>query len=280
VLVGVALRVPEGASLAVAGAALYAMHHGFAKGALFVGVGVLRAESRPRWHRLHLLAAGLPAVALAGLPLTSGALAKLALKDTAGLLAPDVASLLTLALSLTAAGTTVLMGRFLFLVATPAEHGTPGALVVPWLVLLTAVAGASWLVPGVLLPEITRPALTPGVVWDGLWPLLLGVTAVIAARALAANTPFTVRPVPAGDAVVPLERLVTALGSAWDQHISPVADRLAATKRALQEATYRAAQSDRPVDRFDRRLTRWRTAGALFVLLGAALVLAAALTAG
>jgi hypothetical protein len=45
VLVGVALAVPDGAELSVAAAGVYALHHGLAKGALFLGVG--HGGSRP-----------------------------------------------------------------------------------------------------------------------------------------------------------------------------------------------------------------------------------------
>jgi formate hydrogenlyase subunit 3/multisubunit Na+/H+ antiporter MnhD subunit len=47
VLVGVGLGTPEAAGLAATGAAIYALHHGFAKGALFLGVGIVKLESDP-----------------------------------------------------------------------------------------------------------------------------------------------------------------------------------------------------------------------------------------
>lgn len=57
--------------------ALYAVHHGLAKGALFLGAGLAgkQALNRPLWWLLTL-----PALALAALPLTSGAAVKTQLK--------------------------------------------------------------------------------------------------------------------------------------------------------------------------------------------------------
>ena len=282
VLVGVGLRDPEAAPLAVAAAALYAMHHGFAKGALFLGVGVLGAESRVPWRRVHLLGAGLAAVALAGGPLTSGALGKLAVKDTVSFLPQDSAWALTVALSLGAAGTTVLMARVVILVARPQGEGTaaPAAVVVPWFAVLGAVLAVPWLVQATLLDDLARPALTPGSLWDGLWPIALGLAAVAAAWILGRCRSSTLGQIPPGDVVVGIERLAHALGSGWTRTIAPAAAGMGALMRAVQEAAYLAVQPGRSVDLFDRRMTRWRAGGLLFVLLGAALVLAAVTAAG
>src|SRR5690606_4540540 len=63
-------------------AALYATNHGLAKGALFLSVGVVAASGRWRWS--VVLPTALAAGAIAGLPLTGGALAKLAVKGSVG----------------------------------------------------------------------------------------------------------------------------------------------------------------------------------------------------
>jgi formate hydrogenlyase subunit 3/multisubunit Na+/H+ antiporter MnhD subunit len=64
-------------------AAFYAAHHVLVKGALFLAIGVVAAtSSRRRW--LVLLPAAVLALSLGGLPLTGGALAKLAVKAPTG----------------------------------------------------------------------------------------------------------------------------------------------------------------------------------------------------
>ena len=86
--------------------AYFALHHGFAKGALFLSVGVMLA-ARARWQRLTCMTlAGLVSASVAGLPLTGGALAKAAVKG--GL--PDAA---VMALSLSSVTTTLILVWFL-----------------------------------------------------------------------------------------------------------------------------------------------------------------------
>ena len=60
---------------------LYAVHHGLAKGSLFLGAGLSAAGQLPRWLWWCLW---LPALSLAGLPLTAGAAAKVELKSLMG----------------------------------------------------------------------------------------------------------------------------------------------------------------------------------------------------
>jgi formate hydrogenlyase subunit 3/multisubunit Na+/H+ antiporter MnhD subunit len=83
-------------------AAFYAAHHVLVKGALFLAIGVVAAtSSRRRW--LVLLPAAVLALSLGGLPLTGGALAKLAVK------APLGNGLVGMLAAISAAGTTLLM---------------------------------------------------------------------------------------------------------------------------------------------------------------------------
>ena len=93
----------KGAALDVA---FYAAHHVLVKGALFLAVGVVAASSARRLWRGAAPAAVL-ALSLGGLPLTGGALAKLAIKAPLG--DGIVGSLATVS----AAGTTLLMLHFL-----------------------------------------------------------------------------------------------------------------------------------------------------------------------
>ncbi|TVQ71043.1 MAG: NADH/ubiquinone/plastoquinone (complex I), partial [Chromatiaceae bacterium] len=137
---GVAIQVPALAPALLAAVGLYAMHHALAKGALFLCVGIATRVRGP-WILAYV---GLPALALAGLPLTSGAVAKTALK--APMEAPVVDLTVVLwVLTLAAAGTTLLMVRLVVVMLRDRRPSRPLPLSMsmPWLVLV---------VSGVLLP--------------------------------------------------------------------------------------------------------------------------------
>src|SRR6202035_4878694 len=98
--------------------AFYAANHVLVKAALFLTVGAVAAlDGRAR--TLALIVAALLGLSLAGLPLTGGALAKLALKDQFGDSAASVAA------QLSAAATTALMLVFVMRLVRlpPAERG-------------------------------------------------------------------------------------------------------------------------------------------------------------
>src|SRR5690606_17316235 len=114
-LVGAALANAAHASTLLAVIALYALHHALAKGSLFLSTAMaLPAARAPRWLMVLLIA--LPGLSLAGLPFTSGAMAKLAMK---GQLKPAnfdfaLAPCLPALLSAGAIATTALVWRFLW----------------------------------------------------------------------------------------------------------------------------------------------------------------------
>ncbi|TVP56021.1 MAG: NADH/ubiquinone/plastoquinone (complex I) [Gemmatimonadales bacterium] len=225
--IGVALLVhdPALAPLALAAIALYAMHHGLAKGALFLSVGL--ADRAPRaagspddpWRRRILVGAALPALALAGLPLTSGGLAKNALKDGLGELGGVHYAVVDPLLLVAAFGTTLLMVRFLVTLerrrrdslADAGAEGSEGAgfggLLFPWAGLIgIGLVGVAWM--GIYTP-ITGDAALPGLFdgWlAGLAPVLLGGLAGFAVlrRGEWLGSFRSVR-IPAGDLLRPIE---------------------------------------------------------------------------
>lgn len=79
VIIALAWQQPESRQTGIMVLALYAAHHAFAKGALFMGAGLAAHYSLRPYHWVIL---ALPALALAGLPLTSGASAKLLMKSS------------------------------------------------------------------------------------------------------------------------------------------------------------------------------------------------------
>ncbi len=192
--------------------AFYAATHVLAKGALFLAVGVA-AVTAARRLRPTLLVAAVLALGLGGLPLTGGALAKLAVKAPLG---DGVVGLLA---NLSAVATTLLMLHFLQCLARTAaqeqQATAPAGLAVPW----QAMALASVAVPWLLYPFAggnVADALTLAALFDALWPVLIGAALALALRRWQSRLP----PIPAGDIVEPAERAFRAsyaVGSAMER---------------------------------------------------------------
>ncbi|MCO7187986.1 MULTISPECIES: proton-conducting transporter membrane subunit [unclassified Pseudoalteromonas] len=182
--VGVGLKYPELWSLLLPAIVLYAVHHGLAKAALFLFAGM---NSTLTWHKYRWvcwLAAALPAAALAGLPLTSGAVAKIALKDVV-----ERDLLMGTVLPLTATGTTWLMMRFLQLIAQKQPKkvtGQPDVLQLgAYGTLLILVTVLSYLISqanGTWANHLTAASF-----WSSAWPVLLGLGIYFITRALPAG---------------------------------------------------------------------------------------------
>lgn len=207
---GVALHEPGAAPAALFAVAVYCLHHGLAKGALFLGVGVVERTQPGALRRRLLILLALPALALAGAPLTSGFVAKLLVKDGVyGLGWPA----LELLLGLSALGTTLLMIRFLALmrdVPAQADH-VPILFWAPWALLLAAGLAAAW------MPAITIPPFAAlrdsAALWSGIWPILLGIL-LGGALALGAGRGHRMPAIPEGDLISPIGRMIGAVGDA------------------------------------------------------------------
>jgi formate hydrogenlyase subunit 3/multisubunit Na+/H+ antiporter MnhD subunit len=167
-VLGMALSVGDaGSALPVA---FYAAHHTLVKGGLFLAVGVAAARGGRTDARV-LLPAAIIGIGLAGLPLTGGALAKLAIK---GILGDGPAGLLG---SLSSAGTAMLMIHFLLcLSAEPASGARPAtpALRRLWLIMAAAAVAVPWILYGPLLGGSYADALSASALWSSAWPVLLG----------------------------------------------------------------------------------------------------------
>jgi formate hydrogenlyase subunit 3/multisubunit Na+/H+ antiporter MnhD subunit len=275
-LVGIGLLVPGAAPLAVTAAVVYALHHGLAKAALFLAVGVWRVPMASWRRRIVVAGTVLAGLALAGAPLTSGWVAKAGMKDVVDAVPGPLGGRVTAVLALAAVGTTLVMARFLAVLARgpvidprPVSVGER-ALAAGWAVAVAAVTSVVWVLPVWLLPSFAAPAVTPGGLVDGAWPVVAGtvVAAVLLWRRPIAEAPR----VPPGDLVVGVEafarRLGAVVGVALDAGVS-VRGRVAAVAVAVQ----RSFRPGEGFARLDRALTRWRVAGVVFVTIGAALVL-------
>ncbi len=235
--VGMLLREPALAESLHIAIAFFALHHGLAKSALFLGTGLALAgmsEPRRRW-----LAAGLalPSLALAGAPFTSGMVAKSALAAGEAALSEPWAAAIEHLLPLTSVATTLLMARFLVLVSRGPIAKQPRATRETWLAWWVSLVLALVL-PWSLVPA-TQVALTPPMIVGGLWPLALAFAiALIAIRSWRRAGRPTVPEIPAGDVLLPLEWLTRRVRHAVvsvAHSAQPLRDRMqraAATGRA------------------------------------------------
>lgn len=262
--VGSLILVPENyKEVALTGVLLYALHHGLAKGALFLGVGLIGTS---RWVVAALL---LPALALAGLPLTSGAIAKAALKSGVEVLPNGWPATLELLLPVAAAGTTLLMVRFLHLMwlrATNEKQAAPMLWPI-WLVLLAAVAFVTALLPDAAYAA--SKALEPGKLWTAMWPIALGVGLALVFGLLGRRIPRLVGlTIPAGDVLPLMQRAPRWLTTTILGAVGPVKESLDESVIGAQAVlSERAERRSRRMSTWELRLRDWAVAGSLLLVL-------------
>ena len=161
---GFAALVPEVTPAVIAAVTFYAAHHALAKGALFLGVGVVS-----KFHAGWLWLLSLPALALVGAPFTSGAVAKAQLKQAIADAPAFWIEALSVVSLLAALATTWLMFRFLFLLRAGASPARPayGGMLLPWLGLIVLGASATWLYGA------------PAISFEQLWPVVVGAAVAL-----------------------------------------------------------------------------------------------------
>jgi len=165
---GMGLAVGDtGATL---GAGFSAAYHVLVKGGLFLAIGVAATAGLRLWP--VLIPAAVLALGLGGLPLTGGALAKLALKTQFG--DGAVGTLATLS----AAGSILLMLHFLrrLIQTSPraSEAAPPASFTWPWLIMAFAAVMVPWMLYPTAESGALLEALAPGTLWAALWPVLIG----------------------------------------------------------------------------------------------------------
>lgn len=281
VLVGVALGAPELADACVLAAVLYAVHHGMAKGGLFLSVTVWRLHGRGPWRRFVLAGMALLALAVAGAPLGSGAVAKYAGKSAVASADPGLVDV-TAVLPFVGTVSTLLLVRAAYCLLRTTETEPRGAdqALVSWTVLVLGGTVATWYLAGVWAPVVSVPQLDAVTVWDATWPILLGLAAAGAVWAVARTgrlpRPVSDELVPAGDLVVPVERLVGVTVRAADRG----ATRVGTWRDAVQSTTVAAARRV-PVSLLDRaedRLTGWVPSGVAVLVVAAVVGVVLAVT--
>ena len=262
--VGIGLSESAGWPVATVAVATYALHHALAKGALFLGVAVVEnAESR-RARGIAFALLLVPAFALAGAPLTSGLIAKTALKDAVAVLPASWSHPLDILLPLAAVGTTVLMARFFHVMTQTDSHPRRPGLWPPWLGLIAGGILFS-LTPLIADAPVSAAAIGIGAWWSSIWPLVLGIAASLAAvlwfrQARATAVDPSPRPlVPEGDVLWLFIRTGRALMESLPPPPLGLIGRLRALggrRRAARAATFTV------IARADRLLVSWPGVGA------------------
>lgn len=166
---------------------LYVVHHGLAKSSLFFAYDLIERQGKIV-SNLQLAAILLPALALAGLPFTSGAIAKTAFKELAIHLGEPWYGLSTFFLPVTAMGTTVLMLHFVAVIRSSRGDGKPGRMTAGLIfaVSFTAVAITLWLWPA--SDGFSRHSIVGAQLLHGLWPVAGGCLLFQAWRRIAFTT--------------------------------------------------------------------------------------------
>ncbi len=261
---GLVLMAPALAPVGVAAISLYAAQHALVKGGLFLGVG-LRKQAAPALVQPVILAGLiLLALALAGAPLTSGAVAKDALKPIlSGAEWPWAAAAVVVA----SVGTSLLMARFIWVCAHTRAHAKPGTL---W-------PGLTWALLIVLVLLFPFVLGTPASWFSGWLPIALGFGFAGLIAIGAWHSPDWLRPVigliPPGDLMVlarPGGRFLVAAGQRLWQPLANARARVAKTATCGFETVFARAEADP-----ERGLRHWPVAGGLW--LGVILLLLLAL---
>ena len=239
--VGVGLASPDHWPMLQTVLLLYALHHALAKGALFYGLGV------EGWARLGLW---LPALALAGLPFTGGALAKGLLKSQVHLLPDAWSTLAAWILPVGSLGTALLMARFLVLALhedDPRDPVTPAS----WWALLAGVSLLPWIWP--LSLERTSP------LWSALWPVLLAAgPAWFVYKGGFGRWLSAIPAIPPGDLLILFERWLPRMPKPHAAHPEHEKEHPSVLLPRAAPASFEAPE---------RALGRWPVAVILFLLL-------------
>jgi len=260
---GIGLGHGTGASAAAVAVLFYAFHHALTKGALFLGVGIVGGiEDRPR-NRVWVMAVlGVAALSLAGAPLTTGAVAKAALKTGMIQLPAEWQKLLAMLLPLSAIGTTILMGRFFYTLQTYSSHSRVSKIeFFAWTALMALSATVLFVLPN--SRQLAAAMLKPGSIWLSLWPVGVGtcLTAWVWWRSRRTGRGMPWRP-PAGDLLVPVEWIVENMRRLVRKPMGSAAWAFRANWNSKTEG--RADGIFKRIEMWEAGFSRWNTSGLIF----------------
>lgn len=268
-ILGIGVLAPALWPVALTAILVYAAHHALAKSSLFLGLGLARRAATTGARRLALAGLLVGALALAGAPLTSGALAKYLLKEVVEAAPGSWPLALETLAQLGSIGTTLLMIHFLFALRPGSEPGRLSAgLWLPWATHLILMTAGILALPGGALATL---GLTLSI--SSLWPLVAGILLAWGALRLWKRRGLgSGARIPAGDPLVFLGRL-------WGLSHGLRGAGSAAWNRALNGSLPRGARADTGMSagliRLEDSLRYWPLAGTLFMVLAVLLVVLA-----
>ncbi|GAA1453156.1 proton-conducting transporter membrane subunit [Nesterenkonia lacusekhoensis] len=286
VLVGVGLLETELAPLTSGAAVAYAVHHGLAKGALFLGVPVVKHYGHGPTGLLVLLGMLGAGAAVAGAPFTSGAFGKYTSKEAVeGVTVLGVG--LESILPWVAAGSTLLLLRFGWVIwhADRAPQRRADGELFAWLAVCAAGITVPWLIGTHWMPEEELPAEAPSwepaVLWDATWPILAGLVIGAAVWALRRRGFLPERVsradgtlVAPGDLIVAEESLAMRAASGTARSVESAHRGLEDAAGRVSSALLRAGGRARSwMAGAETKLAAWETSGMVLLLVLAATVL-------
>ncbi len=269
-------------------AVLYAVHHGLAKGALFLGVPVVKRYGRGAAGVLVTIGMTGAGLAVAGAPITSGGIGKYVSKDAVeGLSVAGIG--LDYLLPFVATGSTLLLLRFAWVVLSEQRetHRTIDGQLLGWLAVCLAGIVVPWLL-GAYWSPLGLPEWTdPKTLWDATWPIGLGLV-IGGAFWWAGHAGWLPKSqdqgpgVPAGDLIEVEEPLIQRVINRGGGVLDAVHQRTTALRTGATSATSTAAQYVRTlVERIEQALRPWPRFGtSAVVLLTLMLILSLILTGG
>ena len=252
-VLGLGLMSPAAGLAATGVLVVFAVHHALAKTTLFLFLDGGKVLPGPAW--LTLMGVILPSLALAGFPLTSGAVAKTVLHDFFHTVGPLWEKRAAIFLPLSSAGTAILMLHFtlLFAVTRKRKPGlSPGARYAPVSALFASLL-CLYLWPAA--QEAAGKTFAAAKIWSAFWPASLGIIAYTAILGFTPENRFFV--LPAGDFYHPL---VSAAGmGTWKRPEREKRERKSG--KPWRDTVYSKLRKSEKV------LGRWSVAGLLFLVL-------------
>ncbi len=211
--IGLGLLAPQSWPLLLTAILIFATHHGLAKGALFLGVGMASSPPVSKiQRRLIIVGLLLPALSLAGAPFTSGMLAKQMFKLPMMSLTSTLLDYMTILFTLSAVATTLLMARFLYLVWPKHEllsenESQPASMWWSWLFLLAAVVMSPVFI--VLIQPTLH--LSMPILVNALLPVVIGGVIAITIWLTTRKRDRDLWSLPPGDILIIFERWIYPL---------------------------------------------------------------------
>jgi formate hydrogenlyase subunit 3/multisubunit Na+/H+ antiporter MnhD subunit len=227
-LIGLALAEPALAPALTVAVTVYAVHHGLTKAALFLALDAPGKAGRRGLISIMLLLA--LSLMLAGLPFTSGAVAKALAKEAVGDVYPWLLTLLVIA----GIGTALLMTRFMFTCLAPRHRATSPPL--------RAGAGTALLLLIAAHVAIYQVAPLPAWSVHTIWPLAIAMVLALAFGMLPPPARTGLQPaIPKGDLPILVARTLQRLAGS-----QPVRSAAASVRERCRVGAPKATGSGTP----------------------------------